>query len=158
MTFDQWFASYAPTAPEVLDDCARAAWDAGRDKLQGEFAAYKAGSEEAFGVVVDQKKGLEGQVRRFQDTVNAQQGVICDFREKNVAIRAQRDSLVLAMRHVEAGAMDISVERSAIKSLASIAIDSVKTIPQNTEKCRIDCGECPRTEGCEGKCMKGGAA
>lgn len=26
--FDAWFASYAPTAPECLDDCAKAAWDA----------------------------------------------------------------------------------------------------------------------------------
>lgn len=26
MTFDQWFEGYAPTAPEVLDECARAAW------------------------------------------------------------------------------------------------------------------------------------
>ena len=28
MTFEEWFDGYAPTAPEVLDDCAKAAWDA----------------------------------------------------------------------------------------------------------------------------------
>jgi len=30
MTFEKWFESYAPTAPECLDDCARAAWNAGQ--------------------------------------------------------------------------------------------------------------------------------
>lgn len=28
MNFDKWFDEYAPTAPEILDDCAKAAWDA----------------------------------------------------------------------------------------------------------------------------------
>lgn len=29
MTFEKWFEQYAPTAPESLDDCAKAAWEAG---------------------------------------------------------------------------------------------------------------------------------
>lgn len=28
MTFEEWFNRYAPTAPELLDECAKAAWDA----------------------------------------------------------------------------------------------------------------------------------
>lgn len=29
MGFEKWFEQYAPTAPECLDECAKAAWKAG---------------------------------------------------------------------------------------------------------------------------------
>lgn len=31
MGFEKWFEQYAPTAPECLDECARAAWYAGAE-------------------------------------------------------------------------------------------------------------------------------
>jgi len=37
MTFEKWFESYAPTAPESLDDCALAAYQAGADSRDAEI-------------------------------------------------------------------------------------------------------------------------
>ena len=41
MTFEKWFESYAPTAPESLDDCALAAFRAGAASRDAEIAALK---------------------------------------------------------------------------------------------------------------------
>jgi hypothetical protein len=43
-TFDQWFAQYAPTAPECLDECARAAWGAAAHEYG---AAYRREEDRA---------------------------------------------------------------------------------------------------------------
>ena len=51
-------------------------------KLLAEFGAYKEGSEEAFGVVVGQKKSAEARLAQMQQTISAQQSVICNMREK----------------------------------------------------------------------------
>lgn len=41
MTFYEWFEGYAPTAPEILDECAKAAWDAAfRDGYEKGVAAF----------------------------------------------------------------------------------------------------------------------
>ena len=40
MTFDKWFEQYAPHAPELLDQCAKDAWEAGAQE-EG-FAVLKA--------------------------------------------------------------------------------------------------------------------
>ena len=45
MTFDKWFAGYAPTAPECLDDCAKAAWEAGELSEREACASLIAGDE-----------------------------------------------------------------------------------------------------------------
>ncbi len=52
------------------------------DKLLAEFGAYKEGSEEAFGVVLGQKKSAEARLAQMQQTISAQQSVICNMREK----------------------------------------------------------------------------
>ena len=51
-------------------------------KLLAEFGAYKEGSEEAFGVVVGQKKSTEARLAQMQQTISAQQSVICNMKEK----------------------------------------------------------------------------
>ena len=51
-------------------------------KLLAEFGAYKEGSEEAFGVVVGQKKSAEARLAQMQQTISAQQSVICNMKEK----------------------------------------------------------------------------
>lgn len=68
-----------------------AATVAQHDKLLAEFAAYKEGSEEAFGAVVDAKQALERRVPQFESTIATQQRVIVDF-------RTQRDELLQALQ------------------------------------------------------------
>ena len=51
-------------------------------KLLAEFGAYKEGSEEAFGVLVEQKKSAESRLAQMQQTISIQQSVICNMREK----------------------------------------------------------------------------
>ena len=51
-------------------------------KLLAEFGAYKEGSEKAFGVVVGQKKSAEARLAQMQQTISAQQSVICNMRKK----------------------------------------------------------------------------
>ena len=53
-----------------------------RGELLAEFGAYKEGSEEAFGVVVGQKKSAEARLAQMQQTISAQQSVICNMKEK----------------------------------------------------------------------------
>lgn len=53
-----------------------------RDELLAEFSAYKEGSEEAFGVVVDQKRSAEYSVAQLNKTISLQKDVIFTFREK----------------------------------------------------------------------------
>jgi hypothetical protein len=49
MTFEEWFNGYAPTAPEALDDCAKAAWDAATlAAVSAERERWTARVEEAF--------------------------------------------------------------------------------------------------------------
>lgn len=68
-----------------------AATVAQRDELLAEFAAYKEGSEEAFGAVVDAKQALERRESQFESTIATQQRVIVDF-------RTQRDELLQALQ------------------------------------------------------------
>lgn len=42
MTFEKWFESYAPTAPESLDDCALAAFQAGAASRDAEIDQLRA--------------------------------------------------------------------------------------------------------------------
>lgn len=56
-----------------------------REALRAEFDAYKEGSEEAFGVVVEQKKALADRVAQLEKTIRDQGSVICDFREQLAA-------------------------------------------------------------------------
>ena len=51
-------------------------------EVLAEFGAYKEGSEEAFGVVVGQKKSAEARLAKMQQTISNQQQVICKMREK----------------------------------------------------------------------------
>lgn len=49
-------------------------------KLQAEFEAYREGSEEAFGSVVDQKKDLEDKAARQFETIQTQGQIIARMR------------------------------------------------------------------------------
>lgn len=71
--------------------------EAQRDDLLAEFNAYKEGSEEAFGTVVEQKQAAEARLQTMQLTIASQQGVICDFRE-------QRDELLAVIKVIEINA------------------------------------------------------
>ena len=51
-------------------------------EVLAEFGAYKEGSEEAFGVLVEQKKSAESRLAQMQQTISIQQSVICNMREK----------------------------------------------------------------------------
>ena len=51
-------------------------------EVLAEFGAYKEGSEEAFGVLVEQKKSAESRLAQMQQTISVQQSVICNMREK----------------------------------------------------------------------------
>ena len=51
-------------------------------EVLAEFGAYKEGSEEAFGVVVGQKKSAEARLAQMQQTISVQQSVICNMKEK----------------------------------------------------------------------------
>lgn len=58
-----------------------------------QFDAYKEGSEEAFGAVVEQKRKAEECVSRMESTIQSQQGVI-------VKMRTQRDELLAALKNM----------------------------------------------------------
>ena len=58
-----------------------------------QFDAYKEGSEEAFGAVVEQKRKAEECVSRMESTIQSQQGVI-------VKMRTQRDELLAALEQI----------------------------------------------------------
>lgn len=59
-----------------------------------QFNAYKEGSKEAFGTVVEQKRKAEERASRIERTIQEQQCVI-------VNMRAQRDALLAALRRME---------------------------------------------------------
>ena len=59
-----------------------------------QFNAYKEGSEEAFGAVVEQKRKAEERASCIERTIQVQQCVI-------VNMRAQRDALLAALRRME---------------------------------------------------------
>lgn len=85
--------AFADGLDKAALDCAIKATEEAikqRDELLAEFAAYKEGSEEAFGAVVAQKQAAEARLQTMQSTIASQQGVICDFRE-------QRDELLAAL-------------------------------------------------------------
>ena len=46
MTFNEWFESYAPTAPETLDDCGNDAWKAGAASRDAEVAFLQSRIDE----------------------------------------------------------------------------------------------------------------
>ncbi len=50
--------------------------------LEADFNAYKEGSEEAFRVVVEQKQDREKRVRQLESTIQSQQALIVDLRER----------------------------------------------------------------------------
>lgn len=79
---------WSKTAAEIQDDYSAVCRQ--RDELLAEFAAYKEGSEEAFGTVVSQKQAAEARLQTMQSTIASQQGLICDFRK-------QRDELLEAL-------------------------------------------------------------
>jgi hypothetical protein len=50
--------------------------------VEADFDAYKEGSEEAFHAVVEQKQNLEKIARQMESTIQSQQALIVDLRER----------------------------------------------------------------------------
>lgn len=72
MTFEKWFESYAPTAPESLDDCALAAFRAGAASRDAEVAALQAEIERkmsAGGFVLKENDQLREQVQLLREAL-----------------------------------------------------------------------------------------
>lgn len=68
-----------------MDAFARAVADT-RDATWDElFSAYRDGSEEAFGVVVEQKRAAEKRCAELQETIFAQQRVIANLQAGRAA-------------------------------------------------------------------------
>lgn len=88
-----------------------------RDELLVEFAAYKEGSEEAFGTVVAQKQAAEARLKSMQTTIDSQQGVIC-------TILDQRNELLAALEQFldqEGGPpQDTGEWREVLRVIASV--------------------------------------
>ena len=88
-----------------------------------QFDAYKEGSEEAFGAVVEKKRKAEERVSRIESTIQSQQGVI-------VKMRTQRDELLAALKqargevHYMASGMTHSVWRTKQAQEAMANIDA----------------------------------
>lgn len=64
MEFEQWFEQYAPTAPEILDECAKAAWDAAT-KAEREACAHECEAQ------ADESGGQDWYVSGAMDCADA---------------------------------------------------------------------------------------
>ncbi len=86
-------------------------------KERDQLVLAEEGAKEAFGTLVEQKRVLEDEVRRFSQTIATQQDIIRSTQE-------QRAALLSAMKHIEGAAMSIDVERGSIAKAAHAAIAS----------------------------------
>jgi len=75
-------------------------------------------------------------------------------------LRKQRDELLAVLKEAVGGIVYLAEEAGANQAKwadwdrrARAAI----TLVEGASNCAFDCGNCPRTDGCTGKCMKGGA-